>query len=274
MKEIATTNKAIGKARSEDIIQSLDLPKQEYIRAALMPKICNLTPKDVSDDLIDCIVAAHNNSGQVVDVDSVLVQANETYVALMKLFPDVTVEEVRQAIRNGVYGTEKYFGLNPKTYVQFVRSYLQSNERSEAKARYESEKLKAREKPPPLTEQQIQEAIEHDYKVFKEMGRDFVPFAIFKYRYLRQRKFIKLTNESWQKSLAISKNELYWRRSEAAKKKGDKSTLNEILKLTTEIEQHGTLPITELKKIAFNARRLRYLYFFEVMQKNEFKTIF
>lgn len=240
-----------------------------------MPKICNIPIGNVTDDFIDCIVAAHNNSGQVIDDDTAIVQANETYVALMKLFPDVTVEEVRQAIRNGVYGTEKYFGLNPKTYVQFVRSYLQSNERAEAKARYESEKLKAREKPPPLTEQEIKEAIEHDYKVFKDMGRDFVPFATFKYKYLRQQEKIRLKNrDNWQTSMVISQNELYWRRSEAAKKKGDKSTLNEILKITTEIEQHGTLPITELKKIAFNARRLRYLYFFEVMQKNEFKTIF
>jgi len=276
MKEITTTNRQVAKARNEEILQSLDLSKQEFIRAALAPRICNMTPLSCSDEIISFIVEAHNNSGQVIDENTVLVQANETYATLMNLFPDVTIEEIRQAIRNGVYDQYgKYFGLNPKSYVGFVREYLKSEARKEAKERYEAEKVKASEPPPKMTVEQTVEAIENDYRIFLAHGKELIGFATFKYFFLIRDNSIKhVSGERWKMWLAQSKEELYWRKTEQAKKKGDKSTLNEIMKITASLEETGALPITEYKKIIFNARRLRYIAFFEYKQKHGHKTIF
>lgn len=114
------------------------LPEErKFIYDALQPKIKNVEILTCIDTLIDVISSAYVMSGQKIDDQQLSIYASETYNRLYEQFPDVTVEEVRQAIRNGLFDEYgEYFGLNPKSFVGFVKAYLFSIKREMAKELY------------------------------------------------------------------------------------------------------------------------------------------
>ncbi len=264
------------RAAAEVALQMIPKGAEEIIKSALAPKISNITPIAATDAMIDVFSMATAISGSVTDGDTLIAHAHETYDWLMRLYPEVTLEEIRSAVRAGVYDEYgKYYGLNPKSYVFFVREYLQSEKRRVAKAAYEAAKSKLRALPPKLTEAQYKEWILEDYRIYKEGGSNLIQFVPKKYFMLRKYGFIGLNSrESWLIWLSKSKDDLYGRIAQRAMDRGDKGLLNSIVSITTQLDETGEIGLDELKKIVTNARRLRYLKFLEVMERENIDNFF
>lgn len=268
----------IDNARSaaEVALQMIPKASEEIIKSALAPKISNITPIAATDAMIDALSMATAISGAVTDGDTLIAHAHETYDWLMRLYPEVTVEEIRSAVRAGVYDEYgKYYGLNPKSYVFFVREYLQSEKRRVAKAAFEAAKSKLRAMPPEMTWDQYKAWILEDYRMFRENGSELIPFIPKKYFLLRQCGLIGLKSmESWLNWLLLAKTDLHDRIAKRAKDRGDKSLLSTITELSARLEENGEIDVSEFKKIVTNARRIRYFRFFEVMQREGIENFF
>lgn len=274
--EIIKSNNQIAISTNKDALAVIDPKHQEIIKMALAPKISNIPALDCMDALIDIFRDASTNSGEVYDDDAGLYAANETYDWLIRLYPEVTIDEIRAAIRAGVYGEYgKYFGLNPKSYVFFVRSYLDSEKRRVAKNAFESAKSKVKEISPRLTKGQWKELILSDYRLFKNGESNMIVFMPKKYALLEQEGMITIkSEESWQRWLLKAKDERAYRNTHLAKLKGNKSIANEFSKIYDEFAQTGELPVTEIMHIENEARRLIYLAFFEKMAADGIDNFF
>lgn len=265
--------------KSESILPALDIDtsQKDMIRLALMPSIRTYAPKDATNNILAIVAYAVTISGQKITTPEMMVFADEILERCTLLYPHATIEEIRVAIKNGIYGEYgEYFGLNAKTFMQFIEGYLQSEKRRLAKEAYEKAK-RTEQKPAPvkMTIGDYKAWILEDYRIFKEMGKEFVPFISRKYVLLRRLGLIGLkSRESWEIWLLRAKNEKVWRETQGAKKKGDKGALNEIYKIYSHFEENNELPVSEYKRIVNNARRMRYFRFFEIMSEKGIDNFF
>lgn len=87
--------------------------------------------------ILDILTATFQKAGQSADEDDLIISATELYTIVTEKYPLCTIDELRIALTNGVYGEYgEYFGLNPKSFLHFVRSYMHSQERTRAKENY------------------------------------------------------------------------------------------------------------------------------------------
>lgn len=257
-------------------LQKLEPSQSEIIKAALSTKIQKLDRVEVTSRMVEAFGAAHEISGQDASGVSLAAHAIETYDWLMRLYPEVTLDEISSAIRAGVYDEfGKYYGLNPKTYVFFVREYLQSEKRKLAKQAYESAKEASKTKHTETSCDDFKRFINQDYEVFKKNGPEFILFNVKNYIFLRRQSELRLkSRERWNIWLLEAKNRRMWVETQRAKNKGDKSTLNAFSKLYENFEQNGSLPFSEFRAIVFECRKMRYIRFFEVRHKSGEEKIF
>lgn len=120
------------------------LPEErKIIEAGLKPTLAKSYAMDVLEQLTDTVNMAFSLSGQKPDNGNELIIVNELYAKLMETYPHCTMDEVRTAIRNGVFDEYgEYYGLNVKTFVMFIRSYLFSEQRKAAKAAFDAARRK------------------------------------------------------------------------------------------------------------------------------------
>lgn len=90
--------------------------------------------------ITDLITSVFVIAGQPVPEHPALpILVQEFYSKLIETYPGCRLEEIRIALRKGVYDElGKYYGLNAKSFIQFVRSYLSSEERIAAKEKYKN----------------------------------------------------------------------------------------------------------------------------------------
>lgn len=168
------------------------------ISAALQPKIKELPALDVVTEFTSIITAIYTVAGQQPETKALALYADEFYSKLMETYPAVSIEEVRAALRSGVYGEYgDFFGLNPKTFIQFVRAYLNTEQRKEARAEYESKRLEicySTELPQAEKEEQNKDFVNLLYKDFlnSKLLTDYIPAHLFDF--LEQQKTVHLTN--------------------------------------------------------------------------------
>lgn len=123
---------------SELIISNMQPAEGKFIQRALAPKLKDIKPLSVVNDLTASITTAYTIAGQQADHVTLALYVDEFYKKLIETYPTVTVEEVKAAIRSGVYGEYgDFYGINPKTLIFFVRAYLRSEERKSAKEKFE-----------------------------------------------------------------------------------------------------------------------------------------
>lgn len=257
-------------------LHKLEPAQAEIIKSALAPKLSQVSTVDATSRMIEIFGAAFENSGQDASNVSLAAHAVETYDWLIRLYPEVTLDEISAAIRAGVYDEfGKYYGLNPKSYVFFVREYLQSEKRKLAKLAFESAKASTKPDPSEPTENDFKRFVNIDYEAFKRGGAESILFNVKNYIFLRRVGELRLkSREAWISWLFQAKNRRMWVETQRAKNKGDLSTLNAFSKLYETFEQNGTLPMTEFRAIVFECRRMRYMRFFEVRQKAGEEKIF
>lgn len=124
-------------------MQNLLPAEKKMIEAGLQPKIEDQKALDVSIVFISIITTAYTRAGyKMPDNATLALYANEFYDSLIEKFPRVTIPEVREALKDGVYGEfGEFTGLNPKTFMQFVRGYISSNARKDAIKQFEEKRL-------------------------------------------------------------------------------------------------------------------------------------
>lgn len=207
--------------------------EKKLIQAALQPKVRELEPFDVVKEFISIITTTYTRAGQNADQATLALYADEFYSSLNEKYPDVTIEEVREALKAGVYGEAgEYFGLNPKSFMQFVKHYLFADQRKEARTQFESKRLSISLKREQLTlEEKVQDDKDYTNYLYSHYLKgklivDFIP--TFVYDFLEAQGLINL---SLEEKLQINERAVsYLNRLKASDKyKGNTRSLGDTL---------------------------------------------
>lgn len=96
--------------------------------------IKDLTPNEVKRHCNEIIAKAFADDGKFqVTSEMLSFQSLALFEELTGKFKDLTIDELKEAIRLGMRGeTGAWFGLCAKTYHQFIKHYFERKERSEA----------------------------------------------------------------------------------------------------------------------------------------------
>ena len=96
--------------------------------------IKDLTPNEVKRHCSEIIAKAFADDGKFqVTSEMLSFQSLALFEELTGRFKDLTIDELKEAIRLGMRGeTGAWFGLCAKTYHQFIKHYFERKERSEA----------------------------------------------------------------------------------------------------------------------------------------------
>lgn len=184
---------------SKKALESLSPSEKAIIAAALKPKVLQLDPESVSTEFIAIIDTAYTIAGQQAEGKTLALFADELCTRLIDTYPLVSIDEVRIALRNGVYGEYgEYFGLNPKSFMQFIGSYLKSKERNEARSNFEYNRLEllyTKNLTPAEKEQSNKDFVNELFADFLagRLVTWFIPSFI--YDFLEERKLIALSKE-------------------------------------------------------------------------------
>src|SRR5438874_13549512 len=101
----ATSNEVVILSPTNKVALQKLLPQQrKMIEAGLRPKVKELAPLKVVTDFVAIITTAYTIAGQKPDEATLALYADELYNKLMETYPAITIDEVRAALRAGVYG--------------------------------------------------------------------------------------------------------------------------------------------------------------------------
>lgn len=231
-----TTNNGLSIITSEVDRKALSnlLPgERKMIEAALQPKINAQPAVDVVSTFVSIVTTAYTRAGfKMPDEATVFIYADEFYSALMEKYPKVTIPEVREALKEGVYGEYGEFtGLNPKTFMQFVKAFLFSKERKEAMLQFENKRSVLMLQNGMTQEQREESNKEYVNFLFEDHLKgsllvDYVP--AFLYDFLEQQEKIRLTTE--EKKAINEKAKSYFTRLKTSKRyKGTARRVDDVL---------------------------------------------
>lgn len=244
--------------------------EKKIIEAALQPKIDEQPAVDVVTTFISIVTTAYTRAGyKMPDEATLALYADEFYSSLLEKYPRVTIPEVRDALKNGVYGDYGEFtGLNPKTFMQFIRGYLRSEERKGAIQLFESRRLFLNAQitlSPEQKETFNRNWVNDQFKVYLE-GKlivDFVPVDLYEFLYnnghmpltKEEKKQINERARSYHSRLKVSKR---------TKGNGNTRSIGEALN-----DYFNDGPAEDI--VRNYSKRFAVLDFFE-MKKNQGKT--
>jgi hypothetical protein len=193
-----------------DIIQSMPSTEKKIISAALAQKVESIDPAELETNFVSLITAVYTIAGQQCDEDTLALYASELKDTVLNNYPALTIEEIKIALKNGVYEKYgQYFGLNPKTFFKFIEKYLFSEERKEAKKKFENKKFlhtSLIEMTPEEREKDNKDFINYLYTQFLngKLILDYIPSLA--YDFLDKTNTIQLSNDQkymhmeWAKS--------------------------------------------------------------------------
>ncbi len=187
--------------RIDNIALNTLLPEQrKIIEAGLQPKIKAQPPVDVVLALNGLITGTFTRAGfKVPDSKTLALYADETYSELMLRYPGVTIPEVQEALKQGVYGEYgEFIGLNPRTFLQFVKAYLFAESRKEAMKQFEESRGKHVEEKklsPEEKEQSNREFVNILYQDHKDGKLIFYFIPLFLFDFLESTGKLKLSLE-------------------------------------------------------------------------------
>ncbi|UAY56241.1 hypothetical protein [Arachidicoccus terrestris] len=201
MNQLVKSDNAIALQR--DILPKLPERHREIVAAGLMPKIADQPAGMVVNDLVTIIVGITTIAGQKLDTATIGIYADEFYKKLMSTYPRISIAEVKAALYAGVYDEYgDYYGLNCKTFVSFVKSYLFSESRKEAFRVLGKEAALSNERTltPEEKERDLKDFINYSYGsycVAQQYNPNLIPVHF--YHYLESKQMIRITTEHKQK---------------------------------------------------------------------------
>lgn len=282
-RQLTTTDNTMAVVRRETAaLEKLYPDQRKIIEAALQPALLKLEVMNVLERLTDTVNMAYSICGQKPDMETIAITVNELYTKLMEIYPHCTMEEVRTAIRNGVFDEYgEYFGLNVKTFVMFIRAYLFSERRKAARIAFEAARREAETpKSEPYrywedsywTEERIDQwrrITESSYKWFCENSilSGFIQEGC--YWLLKRSGAITMSDGYKTELITRAKHTM---RTELIRNE-EKKHISEI-KNTLERLQNADDHPDLIRQIHFKAKRLAVLDYFVVLQKKEKTMVF
>lgn len=202
----------------------------------------------------------------------IAIMAGILYERMIDIFPEVTLEEFKESVKNGVMETYGAFhGLNVKTFIMFINGYLRSEERLYKLRKYKEEP--AKEEPKQLTIGDYKKLVMDDYRLYKEGNHKLILFDEKRYMLLVKYIIPEESEIDWQGWLIKGRNYIEHTKTEKAKKTNDKSLLNQVA-LFAESFEKGEVTEKDFNAVQTAARKLRYFAYFDHCIKNNIDNIF
>jgi hypothetical protein len=269
--ELIRTDDSIALLRASQVavIEAMPADMQGMIHRACQPGLSKCDALATDDELQNYLSRAAALSGTSMDAGDLVLHSMEVREWLLRLYPYVTLPEIEEAIKCGVYGQYgEYFGINAKSVVFFVKEYLQGKTRLRAIERFKEAKIA---KPvPKLIASEIMLLIQRDY--VKYLQDEYIPFLPANYKLLRKVGLIRLnSSESWYQWMVLATQKRYIPPTQR-KDEGDVKSVVDCI--VGEIKVKTEMTLSEYHALIANVRRLRYLKFFEVTAKAGIKDIF
>ncbi len=179
------------------------------------PLIKTFEDKDLQNSLLVLIGKTHLSCGQKFNQDlTELANATVDELAsdLKKYNANLSFQEITLAFKNGYKGDYgEYFGLNNKTYFQWINAYAYGEKRLRVKKLLSDAKEKANKPTIKLSEQEaneiIKQAILKSFEDFKK-GAVVLDIGNVKYNYLEKLELINFSKERKNEILEKTKDRL------------------------------------------------------------------
>jgi hypothetical protein len=188
--------------KHEAQLNNLAPAERKIIEAGLQAKISNIPRVLLIEEVIKTLGVIYTIVGQKPEIETLCIYANEFMTVLLEQYPKATIDEVKAALRKGIYADRdeknQYFGLNVKTFVMFMREYLYSEERKAAKKVFDDVRALPDSESDTTFEQSNQdkkEFVNYYYQLYlnKTLLTDYMPAFIFDF--LEAEKLIDLSKE-------------------------------------------------------------------------------
>lgn len=252
-------------------LQSLTKSEQKIIKAALAPKVKELPGETVEGELATVITTVITIAGQQADDATVFIYAGELYEKLLEDFPNVSIDEIKTALRAGVYGEYgEYYGLNPKNFYNFVKQYIFSEERKEAKKVFEQKSLLIENTiliTPEIKNQNSKDFVNllfSDY-LADNLLVDFIPVYI--YRFLKNEGLLLLTDQEREQIKDLAEK-YYTRFSVSKRTQVTDRTIKDVM------ASPGFQGVDKEHAIDTYSKKFAVYQFFEASKNNDKKIIF
>ena len=176
-----------------------------FVTARKGEKLCMIKQKVALRKLLDIILRAYADSGLTIhgrsksqQYDYVSGVTKVTHSYLMDLYENITLEEVRLAVTNGIrhaYG--EYYSINPNTICDFVAKFLKDPDRQTAFQKQNRYIDSLVEKPRPVkTEDEIgQGCFNTCLEIYQSRGI-LIDAGRMTYKYCMRKGYIQLTEKS------------------------------------------------------------------------------
>ncbi len=250
-------------------LKKLQPVERKMIEAGLMAKINELPPLAVIKSIIASIQTVFTICGQKIESENDLaLYAQEFYTQLMERYPRISPEEIQIALKNGVYDEYgKYYGLNVKTFIGFVKAYLFSADRLNAKENFEQRNHQMIAGPIMSPEEKDKDNREFTNYVYDQFLKgklitDYIPTLVYDFL----RKTGKLVLDDTRRSEYIVKSEAYLKRFQTGVKIANDAGAN----LTSILNGPSDTDIT----VKNTAKRFAVADFFSDCKNNNCKNIF
>ena len=247
------------------------IQKNSYQLALESNRISEMKKPDLEKIFIELFMKTYFEAGQVVpgfDTKQQSIHLKLLSNALheeMAGFKFLRIEELRLAFKNGLRGEYgEYFGLNIKTFHQWIKGFQFDEKRKQALQKKKAESEKVLEPVMTRTEAEWgwKLAIEDQFRKFKESGIFVCEFPNFQFEEFERRGLISLTIEK--------KKEIFLQAKESVLKADKVRRLNprsrvEYVELCDQIKriEENKANSNDQAKIKAEARRIAIKNFYE-----------
>jgi hypothetical protein len=248
-----------------------------FVELALQKPIIKYPIKEAENKvMVEAQRAAVLSGQKEISAPDLQIIATEVLERCTQKYPHVTLEEISEAIKNGIYGDYgDYYGLNAKSIFMFIQSYVKSESRINALREHEEEiKLSESKEPKVVTRGQWKELILRDYALLKNGDVDLIVFMPKKYSLLESEGLISLKPETWQNWLERAAESYRHNNTTRKKMKGQNTVANEYKKIFNAAKETGDIPDNEVMHIETHAKEMIYLEYLKKMSNLNIDNFF
>lgn len=246
-------------------VQVFTIEERECFLALQGKKIRDHSTIELEDELNKIIQTTFFNSGQKLSAEDAIPMLDSMIPDLKNYFNGMTIEEIKVAFKRGLmkeFGD--YFGLNPVTFLNWLKNYMTSANRSSVKTKLKTQEEKV------LSDQEKEElnlkGVIRCWNDFKEK-RIIYDFGNATYNYLERKGIINFNKQRKNEIKADVKKRLI--ESEAFRSEGSKSMKERrdfkgiIDRLKSETGEQKDILIFECRREALK------IYFSELLEMGE-----
>lgn len=157
-----------------ELSHNLNYLERQIVLAQQSKRIRECNADELTNVVNEAIAKAYFQCGQKPDTKTLVLEVKELLQDLTKYFPTIFLNEIELFFKQGIDGLlGEYFGLNLKTYRQWLRNGATNTSRLNA-MKIQRQFLESQNKPEELSEQEKEKIIEDGvfklFEIFKKTG--------------------------------------------------------------------------------------------------------